>query len=56
MKFIQTWAMQRWLDMGMATLIFTVHTNRKGQLVADVSVNPIYVYSRFRLKRCFVQA
>ena len=36
LKYIETWAMERWLDMGMATVIFTVHVNRKGQLVADV--------------------
>jgi predicted GNAT family N-acyltransferase len=33
---LQRWSRERWLDMGMATVIFTVHTDRQGKLVADV--------------------
>jgi hypothetical protein len=35
-KNLQNWSKERWLDMGMATVIFTVHTDRQGKLVADV--------------------
>ena len=35
-KVVRTWSRERWLDMGMATLTFTVHTDRQGRLVADV--------------------
>jgi hypothetical protein len=33
---MKTWAKERWLDMGLATIIFTVHTDRQGRYVADV--------------------
>jgi len=32
---IEKWASERWLDMGMMTMIFTVHTNQEGKLVVD---------------------
>jgi hypothetical protein len=37
-KYAREWAKERWLDMGMGTVIFTVHTDRQGQLVVDVCV------------------
>jgi hypothetical protein len=33
---IRAWSKERWLDMGLATVIFTVHTDQQGRLVADV--------------------
>jgi hypothetical protein len=33
---MRTWSQERWLDMGMATVTFTVHTDRQGRLIADV--------------------
>jgi hypothetical protein len=35
-KFMRTWSKERWLDMGMATVTFTVHTDRQGRLIGDV--------------------
>lgn len=35
-KHLQRWSKERWLDMGLATVIFTVHTDSQGKLVADV--------------------
>ena len=35
-KVMRTWSKERWLDMGMATITLTVHTDRQGRLVADV--------------------
>jgi hypothetical protein len=37
-KHVKEWAKQQWLDMGMAAVIFTVHTDRQGRLVANVCV------------------
>ena len=35
-KTVQRFSKDRWLDMGMATVVFTVHTDHHGCLVADV--------------------
>jgi hypothetical protein len=35
-RTIKAWSQERWLDMGLATVVFTVHTDRQGRLVADV--------------------
>ena len=35
-KTIRRFSKEWWLDMGMATVVFTVHTDHQGCLVADV--------------------
>ena len=35
-KVLQTFSTERWLDMGMSMVTFTVHTDEQGRLVADV--------------------
>jgi hypothetical protein len=35
-KVLSSWSKKCWLDMGMATIIFTVHTDCNGRLIADV--------------------
>ena len=42
-KAIRTWSKERWLDMGMATITFTVHTDCQGRLIADVYVAKSFV-------------
>jgi hypothetical protein len=37
-KVLQTFSRDRWLEMGMATITFTVHTDPQGRYVADVYV------------------
>jgi hypothetical protein len=35
-KALQKFSQERWLDMGMATLIFTIHINKEGRSIGDV--------------------
>ena len=35
-KSLQKFSQERWLDMGMATLTFTVHTDEEGRSIGDV--------------------
>jgi hypothetical protein len=38
---VRNWAEERWLDMGMSTLIFSVHTDSENCLVVDWYVSMI---------------
>ena len=35
-RVLQTFSRERWLEMGVATITFTVHTDHQGRYVADV--------------------
>jgi len=35
-KALQTFSKERWLDMGMSTMIFTVHIDEQGRVIGDV--------------------
>jgi len=35
-RALQTFSKERWLDMGMATIIFTVHIDEQGRTIGDV--------------------
>ncbi|KAF8816557.1 hypothetical protein BYT27DRAFT_7032464, partial [Phlegmacium glaucopus] len=34
-EMVRKWADERWLDMGMITVVFTVHTDTQGHTVVD---------------------
>jgi hypothetical protein len=34
-EMVRKWADERWLDMGMITVVFTVHTDTQGRTVVD---------------------
>jgi hypothetical protein len=42
--YVKNWVKQQWLDMGMATVVFTVHTDRQGRLVANVCVTYLLMF------------
>ena len=36
MKALQTFSRERWLDMGMSTITFTVHIDEQGRFIGDM--------------------
>src|SRR5438445_2043126 len=59
-KAVQTFSKECWLDMGMATITFTVHNDEQGRLIGDVCIpsrnqNSGLLTNFYQARRCFTQ-